>query len=48
MIWFVKMLWQMPKAMIEYRREYKQVQFVRKVRKEFNEVEAYFIIIEKV
>ena len=47
MIWFVKMLWQMPRAMIEYRREYKQVQFVRKVRKQFNEVEAYFIIIEK-
>ena len=38
MIWFVKMLWQMPRAMIEYRREYKQVQFVRRVRKQFNEV----------
>lgn len=47
MIWFVKMLWQMPRAMIEYRREYKQVQFVRRVRKQFNEVESYFIIIEK-
>jgi len=33
--------------MIEYRREYKQVQFVRKVRKQYNEVESYFIIIEK-
>lgn len=47
MIWFVKMLWQMPRAMIEYRREYKQVQFVRKVRKQFNEVQSYFIIIER-
>ena len=47
MIGFVKMLWQMPRAMIEYRREYKQVQFVRKVREQHNEVESYFIIIEK-
>jgi len=47
MIWFVKMLWQMPKAMIEYRREYKRVQFVRRVRKQFNEVQSYFIIIER-
>ena len=47
MIWFVKMLWQMPRAMIEYRREYKQVQFVRKFRKQFNEVQSYFIIIDK-
>lgn len=37
----------MPRAMIEYRREYKQVQFVRRVRKQYNEVESYFIIIEK-
>ena len=47
MMWFVKMLWHVPRAMIEYRREYKQVQFVRKVRKKFNEVQSYFIIIDK-
>lgn len=47
MIWFVKMLWELPRATLLYRREYKQVQFIRKVRKQHNKVDAYFIIIDK-
>jgi len=47
MMWFVKMLWELPRATLQYRHEYKQVQFIRKIRKQHNKVDAYFIIIDK-
>lgn len=47
MIWFVKMLWELPRATLQYRREYKQVKFIRMVRSNHNKVDAYFIIIDK-
>ena len=47
MIWFVKMPLELPRATLLYRREYKQVKFIRKVRMQHDKVSAYFIIIDK-
>lgn len=47
MMWFVKMLLELPRATLLYRREYMQVKFIRKVRLQHNKVDAYFIIIDK-
>ena len=47
MMWFVKMLLELPRATLLYRREYRQVKFIRKVRLQHNKVDAYFIIIDK-